>query len=112
MGYLVDALGLPEDAPDTFDIGGPDVRSYRDLMQIMARALSLPRRWIFPVPVLTPRLSSLWIHLVTPLSKEIARPLAEGLRNRVVLRNDDAQRWMPQDLLNVRDATKRLNSLH
>lgn len=104
LGYLTRALDLPDEAPNTFDIGGPDVRSYRDLMRIMADALSLPRRWILPVPVLTPRLSSLWIHLVTPLSKEIARPLAEGLRNRVVLRNDDAQRWMPQDLLSVREA--------
>lgn len=104
LDHLVQTLTLPEDAPETFDIGGPDVRSYRALMKIMAEALELPKRWILPVPVLTPRLSSLWIHLVTPLSKEIARPLAEGLRNRVVLRNDEAQRWMPQDLLNVRDA--------
>ena len=57
-----------------------------------------------PVPVLTPRLSSLWIHLVTPLSRHIARPLAEGLRNPVVCRDQEAQRLMPQDLLTVRQA--------
>ena len=59
-----------------------------------------------PVPVLTPRLSSLWIHLVTPISHRIARPLAEGLRNRVVCRNDEAQRLMPQELLSVREAIR------
>ena len=50
------------------------------------------------------RLSSAWIHLVTPLSHKIARPLAEGLRNRVVCRDDDAARLMPQPLLDVREA--------
>jgi hypothetical protein len=58
------------------------------------------------VPVLTPRLSSLWIHLVTPISHRIARPLAEGLRNRVVCRNDEARQLMPQALLSVREAIR------
>jgi len=104
LGYLIDCLRVPETTGRTLDIGGPDVVSYRELMQMMAEVLGLPRRMILPVPVLTPRLSSLWIHLVTPLDKNIARPLAEGLRNRVVCRNDDAQKLMPQDLLDVRSA--------
>ena len=54
-------------------------------MRIMAEELGLPRRLIIVVPVLTPRLSSYWIHLVTPLSNKIARPLAEGLKNEVGL---------------------------
>lgn len=70
----------------------------------MARALGLRRRVIFPVPALSPRLSSLWIPLVTPVSRHIARPLAGGLRNRVVCRNDDAARLMPQQLLTVEEA--------
>jgi uncharacterized protein YndB with AHSA1/START domain len=61
---------------------------------------------VVPVPVLTPRLSSLWIHLVTPISHRIARPLAEGLRNRVVCRSDEARRLMPQELLGVREAIR------
>jgi len=61
---------------------------------------------MIPVPVLTPRLSSLWIHLVTPLSHRIARPLAEGLRNRVVCRDAEAQRLLPQRLLGVREAIR------
>jgi hypothetical protein len=56
------------------------------------------------VPVLTPRLSSLWIHLITPLHASIARPLAEGLRNRVVCRNDEALRLMPHQCLTIREA--------
>ena len=61
---------------------------YRDIMRIMAEELGLPRRRIIAVPVLTPRLSSYWIHLVTPLSNKIARPLAEGLKNEVVCREN------------------------
>jgi len=70
----------------------------------MTQELGLRRRLVIPVPVLTPKLSSLWIHLVTPLSARIARPLAEGLRNRVVCRDDLALRLMPQRLLSVREA--------
>ena len=73
-------------------------------MRVMAEELGLPRRWIIPVPVLSPRLSSYWIHLVTPLSHKIARPLAEGLKNQVVCREDRITRFIPQKLLNVREA--------
>jgi hypothetical protein len=83
------------------------VRTYRELMQVMAEALGLPRRWIFPVPLLTPRLSSRWIQIVTPLSYNIARPLAEGLRNRVVCRDHDILELVPQTLLPVEVAIQR-----
>lgn len=104
LHYLVAGLGCPEAAGRTLDIGGADVITYREIMQIMAAALGLRKRLILPVPVLTPRLSSLWIHLVTPISHRIARPLAEGLRNRVVCRDDAAARLLPQRLLTVREA--------
>ena len=104
LHYLVATLDTPETTGRTIDIGGPDVIRYRDLLQTMARVLGLPRRRIVPVPVLTPRLSSLWIHLVTPLSQHIARPLAEGLRNRVVCRDDAATRLMPHERLPVETA--------
>jgi hypothetical protein len=94
----------PETAGRTLDIGGPEILSYRDILRIMAEVRGLPRRWILPVPVLTPKLSSLWIHLVTPVSRRIARPLAEGLRNPVVCRNDDAHVVMPSRRLTVREA--------
>lgn len=104
LHYLVTCLETPETVGRTFDIGGADVMTYREIMQVMAEALGLRKRLILPVPVLTPRLSSLWIHLVTPLSRRIARPLAEGLRNRVVCRDDSAARLMPQRLLTLREA--------
>ena len=104
LEYLVRVLDVELTTGRVLDIGGPEVLSYRALMQIMAQALGLPRRIVLPVPVLTPRLSSLWIHLVTPLSHRIARPLAEGLRNRVVCRSTAARELMPQQLLGVREA--------
>jgi uncharacterized protein YbjT (DUF2867 family) len=104
LHYLADCLSTPQTIGQTLDIGGPDVLTYRELMQVMAKALGLPRRWIIPVPVLTPRLSSMWIHLVTPVSYRLARPLAEGLKNRVVCGDDRAVKLMPQQLLNVREA--------
>ncbi len=104
LHYLVAALETPETTGRTMDIGGPEICSYTDLMRELARTLGLRRRMIVPVPVLTPRLSSLWIHLVTPLGASIARPLAEGLRNRVVCRNDEARRLMPHDCVTIRQA--------
>lgn len=95
LHYLIAAIETPATTGRTIDIGGPEVQSYAWIMRTMAEALGLRRRWVIPVPVLTPRLSSLWIHLVTPLRASIARPLAEGLKNRVVCRNDDALRLMP-----------------
>ncbi len=104
LNYLEQALENPETAGCTLDIGGADVMTYQQIMHELAAALGLRKRVVIPVPVLTPHLSSLWIHLVTPISARIARPLAEGLKNRVVRRNDDAQRLMPQKLLGVREA--------
>jgi uncharacterized protein YbjT (DUF2867 family) len=104
LHYLVEAIETPATAGRTLDIGGPEIVTYLELMQTYAAAAGLRKRLIVPVPVLTPRLSSLWIHLVTPLDSHIARPLAEGLKNRVVCRDDDAARLMPQELLTSRQA--------
>lgn len=110
LNYLVGVLEEPETAARVFDIGGPEVLSYREIMNIMAEELHLPRRIIIPLPVLTPILSSYWIHLVTPLSKDIARPLAEGLKNPVVAREDSITKIIPQELLTVRQAIKAARS--
>ena len=106
LTYLVACLSTPGTVGATLDIGGPDVLTYRALMDLMAEELGLRRRLVIPVPVLTPRLSSLWIHLVTPVSHRIARPLAEGLANRVVCRDDRAARLMRQPLLSAREAIR------
>jgi len=104
LHFLVACLDGADTVGRTLDIGGRDVMTYRRIMQEMAAALGLRRRLILPVPVLTPRLSSLWIHLVTPADRHIARPLAEGLRNRVVCRDDAAVRLMPRRLLGIRES--------
>jgi len=104
LTYLVGALSAPESVGGVFDIGGSEALCYRDIMRVMAEELKLPPRWIVSVPVLTPRLSSYWIRLITPLSHKIARPLAEGLKNEVVCREDRITRIIPQKLLNVREA--------
>jgi uncharacterized protein YbjT (DUF2867 family) len=104
--YLVTCLSTPASVGRTLDIGGPEVLTYHDLMRTMARALGLRKRLVLPVPVLTPKLSSLWIHLITPVGHRIARPLAEGLRNRVVCTNDQAALMMPTRLLTSEEAIR------
>ncbi len=104
LTYLVGVLSAPESIGGVFDIGGSQILCYREIMSIMAEELGLPRRRIIAVPVLTPRLSSYWIHLVTPLSNKIARPLAEGLKNEVICREDRITRIVPQRLLAVRES--------
>lgn len=104
VNYLVGVLSTPETTGATLDIGGPEILRYREIIDVMADELGLPKRWIIPVPVLTPRLSSYWIHLVTPLSHHIAIPLTEGLKNPVICHDDRITRLVPQKLLNVKEA--------
>jgi uncharacterized protein YbjT (DUF2867 family) len=85
LDYLAGALDHPE-VSGIVEIGGPDVLSYGDMMRTYARLRGL-RRLMIPVPVLTPRLSSYWVNLVSPVPAAIARPLIEGLRNEVVVRD-------------------------
>ncbi|MEM7261222.1 MAG: SDR family oxidoreductase [Planctomycetota bacterium] len=107
LHWLVRCLDVPETSGRTLEIGGADVIPYRELMQVMAEELDLTKRWIFPLPVLTPRLSSGWISLVTPVGYKIARPLAEGLRNRVVVTDHAVQELMPHDAVGVRAAIRK-----
>ncbi|MFI6848924.1 SDR family oxidoreductase [Kitasatospora sp. NBC_00085] len=95
LRYLVGAAGLPSGVNRTFDLGGPDVLTYRGMMRRYARVAGLRRRVIVPVPVLTPGLSSHWVGLVTPVPNAIARPLVESLRHEVVCGEHDIARWVP-----------------
>lgn len=95
LRILVGCAGLPPEVNRAFDIGGPEVLTYRDMMRRYAAIAHLPRRLILPVPVLTPRLSSHWIGLVTPVPASLARPLTESLRHEVVCRDRDIERYVP-----------------
>ncbi|WP_045216688.1 SDR family oxidoreductase [Desulfonatronovibrio magnus] len=107
LGYLSGCLDHPDTFGQTFEIGGPDVLSYSELFNIYCEEAGLPPRLIVPVPVLSPKLSSYWIHLVTPVPSSIAVPLAEGLRNTVVCHENRIQKIIPQTLLSCREAISR-----
>ncbi len=91
LAYLTEELGRERPQSTTFEIGGPDILSYREMMLRYAAIRGLRRR-LFVVPLFTPGLSAGWVHLVTPIPASIARPLIEGLFNEVVVRDDRALR--------------------
>jgi len=95
VSYLVAALDEPRSEGRTIDIGSPSIETYRTMMLKYAAQRGL-RRPLLQVPVLTPRLSSYWVDLVTPIPASISRPLIEGLRSEVVCSNDLAQQIFPQ----------------
>ncbi|WP_329360835.1 SDR family oxidoreductase [Streptomyces sp. NBC_01483] len=92
---LVGSARMPAEVNRTFDIGGPEILTYLEMMQRYAAVAELPRRLILPVPVLTPGLSSHWVGLVTPVPASIARPLTESLRHEVVCHEHDIVRYVP-----------------
>lgn len=91
LGYLREALDLPVTGSAVFEIGGRDAVSYEDIMREYARQRGLSRR-IWPVPLLTPWLSSLWLGLVTPVYARVGRRLFTSLRHDTVVRDDRAAR--------------------
>ncbi len=95
LRYLAGSATMPDDVDRAFDIGGPDVLTYEGMMRRYAAVAGLKRRIIVPVPVLTPRLSSHWVGLVTPVPASIARPLTESLRHEVVCHEHDIARYVP-----------------
>ncbi len=94
VGYLAGVCGLEEAFGQTYDIGGPEVMTYREMIERIAR-LRGKRRLIVEVPVLTPRLSSYWLHLVTPVNAAVARPLIEGLRSPTVAHDERIRELVP-----------------
>lgn len=92
--YLAVSVQNSNSAGQIIEIGGADVLTYGDMMKLYARVRGL-RRWLLNVPVLTPRLSSYWVHWVTPVPADFARPLIEGLRNEVVVRDNKASEIFP-----------------
>jgi hypothetical protein len=103
LDYLLAALELPEADSSVFEIGGPDQVSYGDLMREYARQRGL-RRIMIKVPVLSPRLSSLWLGLVTPLYARIGRKLIDSIRNPSVIRDHSASEVFNIRPMGVREA--------
>jgi uncharacterized protein YbjT (DUF2867 family) len=97
VAYLAGVAGLEEAFGDSFDVGGPEVMSYRQMIERVGRMRG-KRRLILEVPVLSPRLSSYWLHLVTPVKASVARPLVEGLSAETVTRDQRIRSLVPLEL--------------
>ncbi|KAA1380263.1 SDR family oxidoreductase [Aeromicrobium fastidiosum] len=95
LRYLVGSAAMPSEVSRRFDIGGPEVLTYLDLMQRFAGISGLPKRRVLKVPLLSPGLSSHWIGLITPVPASLARPLVESLRNTVVAADTDIKELIP-----------------
>ncbi len=106
IAYLVAALDLPAGTECVYEIGGPDRVTYGDLMREYARQRGL-KRLLVPVPLLTPRLSSLWLGLVTPLYARVGRKLVDSMRNPTVVRDPAALLVFPVKPRGVREAIAR-----
>jgi len=106
IAYLLQALELPVGDEAVFEIGGADQVSYGEIMQEYARQCGL-RRWLIPVPVLTPRLSSLWLGLVTPIYARIGRKLVDSMRNPTLVRNPSALEVFTIRPRGLKDAIER-----
>ncbi|MBX0288142.1 NAD(P)H-binding protein [Haloarcula salinisoli] len=104
--YLVGVLEAPETAGETYDIGGPDVLTYQEILTTTARILVGRRPLIVPVPVLSPGLSARWLGLVTDVDVSVAVPLVDGLRNRVVVTDDRIDEFVQPDLTGFEESVR------
>jgi uncharacterized protein YbjT (DUF2867 family) len=107
LDYLAQSIFVPASVGRVVEIGGADIITYGEMMTIYAEVRGL-KRWLLPVPLLTPRLSSLWVNLVTPIPSAIARPLIEGLRNENVVKDFSARELFPNIVpAGYRESVKR-----
>ncbi|WNB17447.1 SDR family oxidoreductase [Marivirga arenosa] len=105
VNYLSGIIGKEEAYGKTFDIGGPDILTYKQMLLIFAEVRGL-NRYILTLPVLTPRLSSYWLHFVTSTSYKIARSLVDSMRNEVIVQNKGIEEIVPQQLITYSDAVQ------
>jgi uncharacterized protein YbjT (DUF2867 family) len=104
--YLAGVCGNEAAFGESFDAGGPDVMTYRQMIERIAALLG-KQPWIIEVPVLTPALSALWLELVTPVNASVARPLVEGLRSPTVAREERLRTLLPFELIPFDEAARR-----
>ena len=112
LTYLTACLEHEETIGRTFDACGPEVWTYRDLLQAYAEEAGLGRRRIITVRCLTPRICAFFIQLITPVHKAIALPLTEGLVNSVTCRDESIKKIIPQDLMDARRTFRRILFKH
>jgi uncharacterized protein YbjT (DUF2867 family) len=106
VAYLVGVLDHPETAGETYEIGGPDVLSYQQMLTRTAN-LAGKRLYVLPVPVLTPKLSTYWVDFVTDVPKSVAHPLILGLKTPVVVSDDRIHDVVDVELTSFEDAARR-----
>jgi uncharacterized protein YbjT (DUF2867 family) len=104
--YLAGVCANEASFGEGYDVGGPEVMTYRQMIERIARLLGRKPR-IVEVPVLTPYLSSLWLNLVTPVNASVARPLVEGLRNPTIAREERIRELLPLELTPFDEAARR-----
>jgi uncharacterized protein YbjT (DUF2867 family) len=105
VAYLARVAGLEAAYGESFDVGGPEVMTYREMIERVARIRG-KRLPILEVPVLTPRLSSWWLHLVTPVNASVARPLIDGLRTPTIMHDNRIRELVPIELTTFDDAVR------
>jgi len=107
VAYLVGALAVPETAGETYEVGGPDVLTYQEMLVRTAEVVVGRAPLVVPVPVLSPKLSSYWVELMTAVPRSVARPLILGLRNEVVADDDAIREHLPVALTPFEAAVRR-----
>lgn len=105
LDYLILVLAHPACIGKRFEIGGPDVLSYKELLLAFASIRGL-RRWIITVPVLTPKLSSYWLYFITSCSFPLAQALVESLKNNAICKENAIQKIFPKELLDFKTAVR------
>jgi uncharacterized protein YbjT (DUF2867 family) len=106
VAYLRDVADHPGTIGGTFDLGGPDILTYRQMIELVGE-LRGHRPRIVEVPLLSPRLSSYWLHIVTPVRAGVARPLVEGLRNPTVATDTRIRELVPRELVTFEAAARQ-----
>ncbi|MBT6564433.1 MAG: NAD(P)H-binding protein [Candidatus Scalindua sp.] len=106
LAYLIGCLLNPDTAGKKFDIGGPEVLTYKEMIQQYTESVGIPKRIIFRTPVLSSRLASYWASLITPIPSGLAHPLIEGMKNEVVCLDDSISEYIPIEKTPFKTAVK------
>lgn len=107
IAYLVGILDEPETAGETYEVGGPEVLTYKEMLIETGRLLTGRKPFVVPIPFLTPRLSAHWVDLVTDVPASVAYPLIDGMTTDVVVTDDSIRSVVPVELTPFKTAVRR-----